>query len=296
MIRDASLQGALLSLAAFGVYAVSDMTIKFMGQGMMAVQIIFTAALCSLPFILAQAALSGGGLSLRPALPGWTVVRMALIVVNSVLVSYSFTKLPVGQAYAVFFCMPLLVTLLAAPLLGERLDAPRLLAILAGFSGVLIALRPGVGAVLFAHLTAIAGATLGALNSILLRKIGSRERPAVVLLYPAGAQVLILGCLMPWVWQPMDGFQWLLAGMIGLLSTFGGVMIIAAYSRAPAIVVAPMQYSQIIWGALAGALVFAEAMDTAMIAGIGVIIAAGLYLLWKAGQPPAAPAGFPPQG
>lgn len=290
MIRDASLQGALLSLAAFGVYAVSDMTIKFMGQGMMAVQIIFTAALCSLPFILAQAALSPGGLALRPALPGWTAVRMALIVVNSVLVSYSFTKLPVGQAYAVFFCMPLLVTLLAVPLLGERLDAPRLLAILAGFSGVLIALRPGGGAIEFAHLTAIAGASLGALNSVLLRKIGSRERPAVVLLYPAGAQVLILGCLMPWVWQPMDAFQWLLAGMIGLMSTLGGVMIIAAYSRASAIVVAPMQYSQIIWGALAGALIFAEAMDGPMIAGIGVIIGAGLYLLWKAGQTAAAPA------
>lgn len=296
MIRDPSLQGALLSLTAFGVYAVSDMTIKFMGQGMMAVQIIFTAALCSLPFILAQAALSAGGLALRPALPGWTAVRIALIVVNSVLVSYSFTKLPVGQAYAVFFCMPLLVTLLAVPLLGERLDPPRLLAILAGFSGVLIALRPGVGAVQFAHLTAIAGATLGALNSILLRKIGNRERPAVVLLYPAAAQVLILGCLMPWVWQPMDAFHWALAGVIGFLSTIGGVMIITAYSRAPAIVVAPMQYSQIIWGALAGALIFAEVMDAAMILGIGVIIAAGLYLLWKAGQPSPEQAGFSPRG
>ena len=87
MIRNPSVQGALMALSAFGVYALSDMMIKFMGQSHFAVQIIFCAALCSLPFILMQAATSAGGMSLRPALPKWTVVRIVLIVVNSVIVS-----------------------------------------------------------------------------------------------------------------------------------------------------------------------------------------------------------------
>ncbi len=285
MIRNPSVQGALLGLCSFGLYALSDVTIKFMGQGLMAVQIIFTAALCSLPFILLQAATSAGGFSMRPVLLKWTVVRIGLTVVNSVIVSYTFTKLPIAQAYAIFFCMPLMITVLAVPLLGERLDLARVLAVVVGFSGVLIALRPGSIPLQLAHLTAIMGATLGALNSLLLRKIGNKERPSVILLWPALAQVLILAIFLPWVWQPMGLFAWSLALLIGVLSTCGGILIIAAYSRAPAIVVAPMQYSQILWGSLCAALIFGEKMDALMVLGIGVIIGAGLYLLWKSGQP-----------
>jgi S-adenosylmethionine uptake transporter len=225
-------------------------------------------------------------------MPGWNLVRIVLIVVNSVIVSYTFTKLPIAQAYAIFFCMPLLITILAVPFLGESLDLPRVLAIIVGFSGVLIALRPGSEALQFAHLTAIAGATFGALNSLILRKISDKERAAVMLLYPTLAQVVIMGALLPWIWQPMDAFTWGLGAMIGVLSVIGGVMIITAYGRAPAIVVAPMQYSQIIWGALGGALIFGERMDALMILGIAIIIAAGLFLLWRSGQPAAGPADY----
>lgn len=280
-----SVQGALLGVASFALFAISDVTIKLMGLSYSAPQIIFCAALVSLPLILLQALTSKGGLALRPNLPGLTVLRIVLIVVNSVIVSYTFTKLPIAQAYAVFFCMPLLVTALAVPLLHERLDLPRVLAILAGFAGVLIALRPGSEPLQFAHLTAIIGATLGALNSLLLRKIGTRERPSVLLLYPTLAQALVLACFMPWLWQPMDALGWSHAGVIGVLSVAGGILIILAYARAPAIVVAPMQYGQILWGALGGAILFGERMDGPMIAGIGVIIAAGLYLLWMSNQP-----------
>jgi S-adenosylmethionine uptake transporter len=286
MIRNPSLQGALLSLAAFGVYALCDMMIKFMGQSMFAVQIIFTASLCSLPFIVLHAAVAKGGFALRPLLPGWTMIRVGLVVVNSVIVSYTFTKLPVGQAYAIFFCMPLLITLLAGPLLKERIDLTQGLAIAVGFAGVLIAVRPGSTSLQLAHLTGIIGACLGAVNSLMLRKIGDKERPAVVLLYPALAQVAILAAFLPWIWQPMSGQSWTLAGAIGFLSTLGGVMLIKAYVRAPAAVVSPMQYSQIIWGSICGAIIFGERMDTLMISGIVVIICAGSFLLWKSGQDP----------
>lgn len=282
MTLSSNLVGALLALASFGLYACSDVTIKFLGLDMTAVQIIFVASLCTLPMILVQAVTSPGGLSLRPALPGLSGLRVVLILINSVFVSYTFTKLPLAQAYAIFFCMPLLITLLAVPVLGEKLDVARVLAILVGFSGVLIALRPGSVPLQFAHLTAFVGATLGATNSILLRMIGSRERPAVMLLYPTLAQVVVLSCVMPFVWHPMTVEHWSLAALIGLLSVFGGLFIIAAYSRSAALVVAPMQYSQIIWGAGLGVLIFGETMDGFMILGISVIIAAGIYLLWRA--------------
>lgn len=282
MTLSSNLVGALLSLASFGLYACSDVTIKFLGQDLMAVQIIFVASLCTLPMILVQALTSAGGLALRPALPGLSALRVGLILINSVFVSYTFTKLPIAQAYAIFFCMPLLITLLAVPLLGEKLDLARGLAILAGFSGVLIALRPGSVPLQFAHLTAILGASLGAANSILLRMIGGRERPAVMLLYPTLAQAVVLAFVMPWVWHPMTVQNWSLAALMGFLSVAGGLLIITAYSRSAAVVVAPMQYSQIIWGAGLGMLIFGEKMDLFMVLGISVIIAAGIYLLWRA--------------
>ncbi len=277
-----NLVGALLSLASFGLYACSDVTIKFLGQDLTAVQIIFAASLCTLPMILVVAVTSPGGLALRPALPGLAVLRVGLSLINSIFVSYTFTKLPIAQAYAIFFCMPLLIALLAVPLLREKLDLPRGLAILVGFSGVLIALRPGSVPLQFAHLTAILGASLGAANSILLRKIGGRERPAVMLLYPTLAQVVVLACVMPWVWHPMSPQNWSLAAFMGLVSIVGSLLIIAAYSRSAAVVVAPMQYSQIIWGAGLGVLIFGERLDGFMVLGISIIIAAGIYLLWRA--------------
>lgn len=282
MSLSPNLVGALLGLASFGLYACSDVTIKFMGLDLAAVQIIFTASLCTLPMILLQALTSSGGLSLRPALPGLALLRVGLILVNSVFVSYTFTKLPLAQAYAIFFCMPLLITLFAVPILGETLDSSRVMAVLVGFCGVLIALRPGSVPLQVAHLTAILGASLGAANSILLRKIGGRERPVVMLLYPALAQVVVLACVMPWVWHPMSLQNWSLAALIGGLSVLGGVLIITAYSRATAIVVAPMQYSQIIWGAGLGLVIFGEKMDGLMMFGITTIIGAGIYLLWRA--------------
>lgn len=284
MIRNPSVQGALLGLSSFGLFALADVTIKFMGLGLSPVQIIFTAGLFSLPLIVLRAISAEGNLSLRPKLPLWSIIRVALILVNSIFVSYTFTKLPLAQAYAIFFCMPLLITVLAVPLLGERLDLPRILAILLGFSGVLVALRPGHSVLQLAHLTAILGATLGALNSLILRNTGKRERPSIMLLYPAMAQVIVLGAIMPWFWQPMDPFTWSLAALLGFLSVAGGILIISAYSSAHAIVVAPMQYSQIIWGALCGAFIFGEKMDALMVLGIGVIVAAGLFLLWTSGQ------------
>ncbi len=277
-----NLLGAILALGAFGAYAWSDIVIKFLGQDYSSLQVLFTASLCSLPFILTRALTAPGGRDLRPRLLGFMALRIALIVVNSVIVTYTFTKLPIAQCYAIFFCMPLLVTLFAAPLLGENLDLPRILAMVTGFAGVLIALRPGSEPLQFAHLTAVLGASLGAMNSLLMRVVGDRERPTVILLYPAIAQVIATGAVMPWVWHPMPATHWGLAALIGAFSTLGGLLIIAAYTRSRAIVVAPMQYSQIIWAALAGLWIFGEPMDIWMILGIGVIISAGLFLLWRA--------------
>ena len=221
--------------------------------------------------------------SLRPALPGLTALRVVITLFGSGFVTYTFTHLPLAQCYAIFFTMPMMITVLAWPLLGEPIDPLRGFIILLGFGGVLIALQPGTTHFQLAHLTAICGATTGALNSLILRKIGHREKAGVILLYPVLMQIAGAGLIMPFVWHPLTPHDWQIGLQMGVLGTLGGLFIIAAYRVAPAIVVAPMQYSQIIWASILGLIFWGERPNLPTTLGIGVIIAAGMLLLFVAG-------------
>ena len=279
-----SLKGALLALASFCAYACSDVSIKALGHGMNSFQVMFFSALCTLPFILGQIFWQDRRASLRTNLPGLTAIRVLISLLGGWFVIYTFTHLPLAQCYAIFFTMPLMITLLAWPLLGEPVDPLRGAIILAGFGGVLIALQPGTTQFQLAHLTAILGAVTGALNSLILRKIGHREKSGVILLYPVLAQVLVAGWIMPFVWTPLTLSDWQVGIQMGALGLVGGLFIIAAYRTAPAIVVAPMQYSQIVWASILGYLLWGEKPSLASTIGIGVIVAAGLALLAVAGR------------
>ena len=278
------LKGALLALASFCAYACSDVSIKALGHGMNSFQVMFFSAICTVPFILAQMFWQDRRPSLRPNLPGLTVIRVLISLLGGWFVIYTFTHLPLAQCYAIFFTMPLMITLLAWPLLGEPVDPLRGAIILAGFGGVLIALQPGTTQFQLAHLTAILGAMTGALNSLILRKIGHREKSGVILLYPVLAQVLVAGLIMPFVWTPLTLSDWQVGLQMGALGLVGGLFIIAAYRTAPAIVVAPMQYSQIVWASILGYLLWGEKPSLASTLGIGVIVVAGLALLAVAGR------------
>jgi S-adenosylmethionine uptake transporter len=278
------LKGALLALASFCAYACSDVSIKALGHGMNSFQVMFFSALCTLPFILGQIFWQDRRASLRTNLPGLTMIRVLISLLGGWFVIYTFTHLPLAQCYAIFFTMPLMITLLAWPLLGEPVDPLRGAIILAGFGGVLIALQPGTTQFQLAHLTAILGAVTGALNSLILRKIGHREKSGVILLYPVLAQVLVAGWIMPFVWTPLTLSDWQVGLQMGALGLVGGLFIIAAYRTAPAIVVAPMQYSQIVWASILGYLLWGEKPSLASTIGIGVIVAAGLALLAVAGR------------
>lgn len=278
------LRGALLSLAAFCAYACCDVTLKALGAGQSSFAVMFLAAACTMPFILAQIFLTDRKASLRPRLPGLTLARAGITILGSAFVTYTFTHLPLAQCYAIFFTMPLIITVLAWPMLGEPIDPLRGFMILLGFGGVLVALQPGSVPFQWAHLTAICGAVTGALNSLLLRKIGHRESSGVILLYPTLAQFVAAALILPLVWQPFTAHEIQLGLLLGGMGTLGGLAIIAAYRIAPAIAVAPMQYSQIFWASILGYIFWGE-MPTPMTAlGIAVIIAAGLALLVLAGR------------
>jgi len=280
------LAGALLGLAAFGLYAGYDVTIKFFGGILNPLQVLFCAAAFSAPMYLLHLLATGQGRNLWPEMPRWTLARIAVTLVNGVLGAYAFSVLPLAETYAIMFLMPVLISLLAWPVLGERIDLARGMAILAGFAGVVLSLGPaaGLGGLQLGHLSALGGATLGAMNYIIVRRTSGVEKTGVILLYPTLAMAICLGLLMPGIWQPMTLSQWGLTFLMALELYVGGFAIVAAYRHAPAIVVAPMQYSQIVWAAIFGWLLFSEVISPATALGIGVVISAGLFLLWRSNR------------
>ena len=283
-LRPSNLHGALLGLAACGLFAVSDMTIKFLGAGYNPFQIIFFAGLMTFPLIVGVVAADPSTGNLRPRLPKLMAWRSGIVLFNGILGTYAFANLPLAQCYAIFFTMPILITLLAVPVLGEKIDLLRGVAVLAGLIGVVIALDPDAGELHWGHAAALGGAALGAANFVMIRKTGAVERTIVMLLYPLLLQMAVAAIALPMVYRPMLIRDLGLAAAMAAVSFIGYFLIVAAYRKAPSIIVAPMQYSQIIWAAIFGAWLFGEHLTVRVWIGTAVIILAGIAIVSKRDQ------------
>ncbi len=279
--RPNPLRGALCSLGCFTLYSLSDITTKFLGSEYNVVQIIFFSGIAGFPLIFLQLIASNEGGSLRPVIPSLTIARMVIVLLNGILVSYAFTALPLSEAYAIFFMMPIFICVLAVPFLGEKIDLPRGLAVLAGLVGVYIVLKPDQVSLSLTHACALGGALLGALYYIIIRKTGMVESRAVIMLYPMLGQVAAMAVVLPFVYVPMTAHHLVLTWLMALEIFGASLLIIAAYRHAPAVVVAPMQYVQIIVATLFGVFYFGEPVDLRSVIGIAVIIAAGLYIILR---------------
>jgi S-adenosylmethionine uptake transporter len=278
MKHPSNLIGALLALAAFAVYAVSDNLIKFLGM-YNPFQIMFFSIAATLPLLLAHMAIDREVSTFRPVMPKWMALRCAVTLVNSVCVVYAFGNLPLAQTYAILFTVPLMITLLAAWFLGEPIGLTRGIAVFAGFAGVLIAVQPGRDPLTWVHLIAVAGAVLAAMNFVILRKTAQVERGALNIIYPSLTQLAAAAVVLPFVYEPMPMTHIALTWAMAVCGYTGSVMIIKAYRISPVIVISPMQYSQIFWAALTSAFIFNEVVTPATWAGLLVIVGAGLYIL-----------------
>ena len=271
------LKGALLGLVGFGLFSFADATIKHLGGAFHPVQIVAFAGLFTLPLIglmwLRQP------VNLRPVHPWLMAIRTLALIGNGLLITYAFTVLPLAQAYAIAFTLPLMITVLAWPLLADRIDLAGGLALLLGLLGVMIALNPGRVSFDLAHLAAILGTVLGAAHYVIIRKTGGVEAMVPMMLYPVLGQTLSAFALLPGRFVPMNLAEAATIAALTLFGFAGTLTMIAAYRIAPPIVVAPMQYSQIAWAAVFGVLFFAEPMSASSALGMGIIAVAGIMVV-----------------
>ncbi len=283
---SASVRGAGAALLAFAIFATHDVLIKMLGGGYSAFQIVFFSVLFSFPLATIMLMRDADEGTLIPRHPWWMAVRTAASVITAACAFYAFSVLPLAQVYAILFAAPLVITVLSIPMLGEVVRLRRWLAVLAGLAGVVVVLRPGGGdaALGAGHAAALAAACLGAFASVVVRKIGRAERSVVLLLYPLVANFVVMGALLPFVYRPMPLGDLGLLAAVAVLSLVATVLLIGAYRSTPAGVIAPMQYSQIVWATLFGALFFEESPDAYTALGAAIIIGSGLYILFREGR------------
>ena len=274
------LKGVLLGFACYAAYAISDAFVKSLHGAVPAYEAVFFGAvlgLSALPFIKrGDDRWRDVVVANRPGL--WWVRALAGAICNIGAVT-AFTLLPMAETFALIFLMPIFVTVLSVLLLKEHVGWRRWTAVLIGFIGVLVVLRPGFRALGLGHAGAIVCGLSGAVSVVALRMAGPHERR--ISLYSAGVvgPLLLGGLLMlpGFVWP--DAHAWALLAGYGLLAGLAGVLLMLATLHAPANRIAPTQYSQMLWAIGFGYWLFGDRLDWPMLVGIALILAAGLFTL-----------------
>ncbi|UPG71853.1 DMT family transporter [Roseomonas gilardii subsp. gilardii] len=280
----------LLVLGEALAFSLVAAMIKLLGGAIPLAEVMLFRNLFALPALMPQAMAHGGWRALRTRAPlghlqrsGWGLLAMGGSF-------YGYAHLPLALASALTFTMPLFLTVFSVPLLGDRVGPRRASAVLVGFTGVLVMLSPGLVfgaggdadtpdpvAVCVVLLSAIGWA----LAMISIRRMGKAGEPGVTIVLwfaLSGVAACSIASLPVWVW-PAAG-QWALLAGIGMVSGIGQLLLTAAYRGGEAALLAPFEYSGLIWAALLGCLLWGEFPGLADMAGFLILVSAGLFI-WR---------------
>ena len=270
----------LVTLATF-CFAVLDTCAKWLVQGLPVVEVVWLRFATHVVLMLLLLAPTHGRALWHMHRPRLHLLRAAMLASMTGLNFWALQYLQLAETGAIQFSVPILIALLSAWWLHERLDLRRWLAIVCGFAGVLLVMRPFSQAFHPALLLSVGNALLYAAFNLLTRRMAATESPQAMQLMSAAGAALVLAppALMQWQ-APPDLSTWLLIGTCGLMGGVGHLCVAMAHRYASAAVLGPFLYQQILYMALWGWLVFAQVPDGFVVAGAGVVVASGLYLLW----------------
>jgi drug/metabolite transporter (DMT)-like permease len=283
MTTHKPLRAALFLIAALLLFACMDATTKYLSEQyeaplVVAVRYLVNLALLTLVFVprdgLEFAATERTGLV-------W--VRAGCLTLASLFVAFALQRMPVAEVTAINFLAPILVVVVAGPLLKERVGALGWTAVLLGFAGVLIIVRPGGGTEWVAVLSAFGAVLANAAYQLLSRILADTERTAAMLFYTGLAGAIILGPTIPWFWggpQP-TALQLGLFFSLGVYGGLGHFLFTAAYRRAPASLLSPLLYLQLVWAGLLGWLIFGHLPDAPTLVGMAIVVASGVLIAWR---------------
>jgi drug/metabolite transporter (DMT)-like permease len=266
-------------IAGGGALTISDAATKWLTASLPIGEILFVRALIVAIIILLVVRRSGSFEALRIGRVRNVSTRAVLAVGSTFLIVSSLALLPLNEVIAILFVGPLFVAVLSGPLLGERVSIHRWLAVLVGFTGMLIIVRPGSEAFQITALLPVVAALVAATRDIVTRRISKTESSMGILFYSMVALTLAGLATAPFGWLPMDVEQVALAAFTGVMFGLGHYFIIEGYRYAEASVVSPYRYANLIWAVILGFLIWGEIPSIWVLAGAPLVVGSGLYIL-----------------
>lgn len=274
----------LIMLVAVAMLVGMNTIVKVISTDYHAFQVVFlrnvVAAFVMIPFVFRD----GGLAALRTRRPGLQLLRSVSGVTGVCAFFYAVQRLPIAEVMVISQAVPLFVTALAVPVLGEQVGWRRWSAVAAGFGGVVLALGP-VGGMHTAALIAVLGAALWSITILTVRTLGATDSPATTTFYYMVFGTVVAGLTQPWVWSTPPANLWPYFMAAGALGAIAQLLIAHALSIGEASVVSPFNYTAIVWGIVIDLAIWSVYPSLWTLMGAAVITAAGLYIFHREGRP-----------
>ena len=280
-----AVRGAMLAALAMALFSVQDAFVKAMSEDYSVVVILFFRTLGILPISIYLVWRKGGIAAFRTGRPGLHALRGLFLFMMFLGYYVALTQLPLATVVALVFSAPLMTTLLSVPILKERIGVHRLGAVLVGLLGVLIMVRPGGGAFEWAMLLCIGASFCYSLSMVLTRLLGTTESVSSLVFYPNVAFLVGSTLLLPATWSPVTPLHLGLIVGFGVWTIVPHLAITQAYRIAPPPVLAPFDYTTLVWALLWGWLIWEEWPSASTLLGAFVVILAGLYVVYRESRP-----------
>ncbi|MBO6602470.1 MAG: DMT family transporter [Roseicyclus sp.] len=235
-------------------------------------------------FVITIAGRQAGGLRRAAATkqPVLQAFRGILLSLEICVMVGAFVLLGLVESHAVFACYPLLIAALSGPILGEKVGWRRWAAIAVGFVGVLIILQPGVRVFEVEALVPLAAALMFALYGLLTRYAARKDSTATSFFWTGTMGAVVMTAIGSWYWEPMSAPDWGWMAALCVTGAFGHWLLIKVYDVSEASAVQPFAYLQLVFASALGLIVFDETLRSNVVIGAGLVVAAGLFTLWRA--------------
>jgi len=257
-----------------------DTCAKWLSASLPIAQIVWARYVgASVVALIASRSLSQPAMMLRSKRPRLQLLRSVLLFCSTTTNVFAVRELQLSETATISFLTPVFVALLAGPVLGERVSTERMVAVALGFLGVMIATRPGAGALQPIVLLAVAGVICNSLYVLATRRLAGADMPQTTLAWTQVAGLVFLTPMLPWVWkQPGSVGIWLVMAVMGVFGATSHGMLIVAHRYAPAPTLTPFTYTQLIWMIISGVVVFGQWPAPATLLGAALVVACGAYL------------------
>lgn len=286
-----SLQGVLIQLVALAFFVAMDALLKLLVQRYAVPQLMFIRFVAHTVFVIVAVKAVSGSVPWRSRAPLLQTGRSVLLASANGALAVALIHIPLADATAVIYAAPALTVAAAAFWLGERVSPRRWIGVAVGLAGVGIAIRPPflTGEPLhWAMLLPLVTAVTNSGYQLLTRRVAALDDPRTSFLHTSLAACVLTGLVQPLVWVTPAAADIPAMLMLGLLGAAGHTLMVLAFARAPASVLAPMSYSQIVWACLAGVLVFGDWPDGWTLAGAAVIGVGGVLVALPERRPARA--------